>query len=738
MANKNIPLRRVVCLLLFFVACIGMFFYRVVLGEVIYCCDNFLINIPAKVYWVRMIQNGIVPLWNPYILSGVPFLADINLALLYPFNMLYLLLSPFRALTVDTLMHVFLALAGMFMLGHSFGLSAIASAAAAVVFGFSGTMIVYTNNVPMIHVAALVPWVVWSWRKLWIHLSLLRLVSFVFFASLQLVAGHPQPTYLTWVWLLLYLFCIVRYPWRRTLIWVLAAGAGVFSVSAVQLLPFFEFVLHSTRGRGEFSYASFGSMNPLAFVRLFLPAIAGDMSHGTAWIFGGSVYGYIGTLPMFIALVGMRRKKEVRFLWCVVIMSFLLALGKFTPIFRLAYMVLPGLGLFRSPEHFLLLYTFSFALLVGFGLDALDTARRKRFVRWAQLIGGVAVSSGFLVWLGREELLGGIGSLPGIGSHINRKLALLPVGATPLVLKSIIINLFVIGVVWLLCSFFLRIREKNVWRKALFVILLSLELFLFSRYHLVTVPYESVSMWLHQARVLAEAVSKGDTNTFRIWTDVKAYPSPFLKRAGQSDWTLETAWQAQIMRPNVNMVFTVASVDGYSALIPTAYQQFLGGSAVDPTSVTIDGPSRFDLLGVASTIEASQGAIFVSPRPLASPRAFLLNLDMKKIEGVHFKSFTPNTITLTTSATIASRLVLSDALYPGWSVFIDGKKAPLEAYEGYLKSTHVPPGTHHIWFLYRPLSIMIGFWISVGGIVFCLVCVLFGIRQKRSSFVSGL
>jgi hypothetical protein len=52
----------------------------------------------------------------------------------------------------------------------------------AVVFGFSGTMVTYINNIPMLQVASLAPWLLWGSTE-WP--SIVRYLGIVCIASLQ-------------------------------------------------------------------------------------------------------------------------------------------------------------------------------------------------------------------------------------------------------------------------------------------------------------------------------------------------------------------------------------------------------------------------------------------------------------------------------------------------------------------------------------------------------------------------
>src|SRR5579883_2609524 len=47
---------------------------------------------PSRAFAARAVHEGTLPLWNPYLLGGVPFLASPQSSLFYPPNFLYYIL----------------------------------------------------------------------------------------------------------------------------------------------------------------------------------------------------------------------------------------------------------------------------------------------------------------------------------------------------------------------------------------------------------------------------------------------------------------------------------------------------------------------------------------------------------------------------------------------------------------------------------------------------------------------
>ena len=74
---------------------------------------------PTYHFAQEWLTRGVIPLWNPYIFGGIPFIGDIQSALFYPFNLLtYFISNPlqYRDLEYLAIFHFYLAGAGMFAL----------------------------------------------------------------------------------------------------------------------------------------------------------------------------------------------------------------------------------------------------------------------------------------------------------------------------------------------------------------------------------------------------------------------------------------------------------------------------------------------------------------------------------------------------------------------------------------------------------------------------------------------
>ena len=154
------------------------------------------------------------------------------------------------------------------------------------------------------------------------------------------------------------------------------------------------------------------------------------------------MYGYVGVLPLVLVLVAPRRNAVVRFFLIVVFISFISALGKYTPFYPLLYRIVPGLESFRSPQHFLLLWTFAIAILAGYGSQKLARAKKLLVIAAAGML-SVAV---FVVAIFGTHLFD-----PLFPAKLVSKFALDP-ALRPTIMRLIVLNTGLTAIIVLLLN----------------------------------------------------------------------------------------------------------------------------------------------------------------------------------------------------------------------------------------------------------------------------------------------
>ncbi len=322
--------------------------------------DLIIENYAWKRFFVNSLFAGEIPLWNPYLFGGAPFLATGQHGMLYPFSWLFLILPIPLAYGWYTLLQIWLAGVLMYVFGRVLKMGRGGAAVAGVIYQGSGFLLVSAAVFPMIIGAAVwLPLLLACCEKI-IETAVQRKTTTLLWMAVgaaalgvQILAGHIEITYYTLLIMALYaawrLAAVAWGVWRgakggerglgmvvRPLLWLLGMVLIGLLLGGVQLIPFYEV------GQVNFreGSASFAEVRGWAFparraLTLALPNFFGNPAHHSyvdpftreTVAFGQNSYGelnpqgaytsdwgiknyveggiYLGILPLFLALLGV-------------------------------------------------------------------------------------------------------------------------------------------------------------------------------------------------------------------------------------------------------------------------------------------------------------------------------------------------------------------------------------------------------------------------------------------------
>jgi hypothetical protein len=380
-----------------------VFYYPLVfLGRALVDYDAFVYFYPQRVYLAQSLLAGRIPLWDPDLFLGVPFLANPQTAVLYPLSWLFLLGPVHTMYAAQLVLHAFLAALFTYLLArHAFGALPLAAALGGLAYAFGGFAVGQSGHLNQISAAAWLPAVLLAYdrfaatrRLYWIGLGALAL-------ALQIFAGHPQETYMTVI--VLGIFGVVRAPWRNPphLAWCAIGGAFMCglggTLSAAQLLPTLELAPLSIRGDGvNWPDAVAGSLPSYLAVRSLLPPYWFRVPY-TEYL------GYVGVTPIVLALLAVLvgQARGVLFGSLTAFLGLFLALGENNGFYSLIFTSVPGFDTFRVPARWLLLWQFGLALLAALGADWIGRGARVYFRRprlWVGLLALEIILVAGLTW----------------------------------------------------------------------------------------------------------------------------------------------------------------------------------------------------------------------------------------------------------------------------------------------------------------------------------------------------
>ncbi|MBZ0285879.1 MAG: YfhO family protein [Anaerolineae bacterium] len=364
-------------------------FHRLLLGEVFFWGLPSLQFYPWREYGFDLLRNGQLPLWNPYNGLGAPLLANYQSAFLYPLNWLGLILPLAWQMSVTAVLHLFIAGWGMWLFTGRLGLPELGRGISALAFGMTGYLVARLGTYPTISAAAWMPWLLWAALGVLTRKQRRDMGWLAVFAGLQLLAGHAQTTWYSM--LLVGVFSawwsVTHRPfnWRRLMFVVLALMLGA-GIAAAQLIPTAELLRQSQRSTGvDFDFAMNFSYSLPRTLNLLSPNVFGNPGDGSYITEEGAFFEdavYIGLIPLISALVAMLtwvwgklRQSErpiyfahVPFWLLIVMIAYLFALGKDSPIFPFLYRNIPTFSLFQAPVRWHIWTVFGLSVLAGIGV----------------------------------------------------------------------------------------------------------------------------------------------------------------------------------------------------------------------------------------------------------------------------------------------------------------------------------------------------------------------------------
>ncbi len=334
--------------------------------------DLYTYHAPLRHLTAASLQEGRLPFWNPYILGGVPHLANPQTALFYPATMLASLFPVVPALTFDQLGHLLWAGLGMFLLARGAGLERGGALALAAAYALS-PFLVYRVTAGIPTLLAALAWTPWVWLA-WLSGPVWLLAAAW---ALQLLSGHGQFLLINVAGM--GLWALLR-PQRAALLGrALAGGVGALGLTALQWLPTAEFLRLSNRGEWGAALAGSYSLEPRHAAAWLLPGALGTPLAGT-WgdavsVFYESAGAYAGLAALALAAYALARRRNAAGA-ALAATGLFLALGAHNPLLA------PWLGAFpylRTPSRWSFLVLWGVLLLAGSGARAALAGRPGSF-----------------------------------------------------------------------------------------------------------------------------------------------------------------------------------------------------------------------------------------------------------------------------------------------------------------------------------------------------------------------
>ncbi|MBN1824006.1 MAG: YfhO family protein [Endomicrobiales bacterium] len=360
------------------------FWHKIVFtGQVLFFDLTEKLFFPSFALYKSALAAKTIPLWNPFVLCGMPFLANPQAGCYYPFNIVYALTGFAAAIKISIVLHAFMAGLFMYFLSRSMKFGTAAAVLSAAVYMFNGFFVLHAGILSNASSYAWTPLVFLFFRKALADQKVFYALLAALFAAVQVFAGFPQFTYYCAVVMFFYAVFARTGPGivkKAGYLALFAASTAVFSMA--QVLPALEVVKNSVRGGGMgFEHAAVYSISPEIFAKfIFLPLwdwfkpFWPDDPHITGF--------YFSVVALVLVFVSVKKlmKGEISFFLWVFIVSLALSLGSYLPVYKLFYHAVPGWKYFRFPAQVNSMSAFAFALLAGYSVGNMRSTRLKTVV----------------------------------------------------------------------------------------------------------------------------------------------------------------------------------------------------------------------------------------------------------------------------------------------------------------------------------------------------------------------
>lgn len=723
-----------------------------------------------------------IPLWNPEIQNGRPFLANSQSGLFAPFNIPIWVLGLFPSMAWIAALKLFAAAFGMFLLARSLGQRASAALLGGLVYGFSlwlASWLVY----PHASIWALVPWLLLAANAVVRRPQPLEACGLALVTGLVLLSGHPESAFHAGVALAVFVgLRLLQERSRRTsgllrpLLVVIAAGVAGFLLSALVTLPFLEFVGQSAdivqrRGVGDE-----GAVPPRFLLGLFLWDYWGHPTGSQDVLYSVIRAIYVGALPLLLAVLAVIfRPRWERLVTAVIGLACLAVVFGIPPVFE----AVTALPVFSSGHNGRLIpyFTLCVALLAGWGAGDLMALRRRAGRRTQVTI----VATGAVLALPAVIVLA-VGAAP--LEQLGRAVRVAWMFASPAPpddptyvdvnrLNSVLLWLPAIGAATLLALLRTRLAVTVRWFTILAAALILIDLFRAGMGRNPAIPEsQAVPPETPAIKFLQERRDRRIAEFPQFPANVLAMDYGLYSSTGY-DLPIERRYD-ELWRRWISPEYPdqISGINALPLSLPKLDESRLRVLALLGTGWILQAPGEIplDTRGLKQAYNGLDARIFKVEN--AVPRAYVVGgqivadtpakaLSMlgspsfrprrgavteKRVAGVAArprsspggaritKASDPDRLVVETYSSRSAMLVVTDNWSPGWQAWVNGSRTPVERVNYTQRAVKIPAGQSEVVFEYRPRSWTVG-WITSLLTLICVVAVAgwTSVRRARGS-----
>jgi len=352
-------------------------------------------------------STGSVPLWNPTLFGGLPFVGAMHGDIFYPTAWLRLVLPTDTAMNLGFFVHYILAGLFTYWFLRLFRVSWTGSVVGGLAYQLTGVVASYPSpgHDGKLFVTALLP------LGLVMLTYAIRERRYAAYAAFALVVGlallSPQAQMTQYFLIATGIFTLylifgektdAKLSARLGAMGLALAAVGVgFGVAMIQYLPFIAYIPFSPRGEGALrgyewsvSYAIPWNHVPEFFLAHFNGAVQTYWGSNPIKLHSE----YLGLPVIALGVVGaMDRLRRPLSYWVlgIGVLFLLISLGGSTPFYRAWWSIVPFVKQTRAPGMALYVVAFALAVFAAFGVERVERGEARWTSIWMVVGGAVAV-----------------------------------------------------------------------------------------------------------------------------------------------------------------------------------------------------------------------------------------------------------------------------------------------------------------------------------------------------------
>ncbi|MDA3885271.1 MAG: hypothetical protein PF638_06715 [Candidatus Delongbacteria bacterium] len=756
-----------------------------------------------KLYADFFTQYWEFPLWDRFISGGIPFIDATHGDTFYPAAFMKFFIPLYKALGLKLVLHVFLSGIFMFIALKTYGLKKYSAIFGSIAYMTAPMIVtlVYPGHDAKMYVAALLPLAFNFLHKGLRDNKIKDMLLFGSVVGFMILSSHVQTTYFSLWFLFFYAVykLISEYVENKdikpvskkfSLFW-LGIVLALF-IGAVQLIPPYiyskQFSIRGTEAKTTFEHACSWGMHPEEAFSVIVPEFCGDnrLSHVqdrdeyekvlkdggysslkefqevSSGNYKGSYWGrnafklnseYSGVIILFLSILAIfiyrgKFRKDVIFFMSFGLFTLLYALVDHTPLFWLAYKIIPGVNLFRGQGMILFILSFVLAFVSSILVDQISDRNDEVSPKTSKKLLYI-IPSIFIIGLIFSFSLSGVMS---IYKSIFSPIKMPDENYLSIIRQGIIFSSLLISLSGLSIYLFLKKNINLITFITIITALVFIDSYRINRKFIKTVDkaglgikFEDISL----TKQLRELESK--EGYFRVFnlnmfgdnqlpihgvTTVKGFHDNELKwyrkfrGINEQGVNNDTNLTEDLNNFQDNNFLSLAGArfllykdkEGKTDIIPNPTYQ--------PRAFVVSGYEIIE--DEDKIVQRLKGDIDVSKTVILEKEPSLTFVDSIVAGEVTNYKYDGNEVYIEVDMQNNGLVVMTDNYFPYWHAYDEsGKEIEILKADLTFRAIELPKGKHRITFKYISKPYLIGKTMSIVGVLVVIVLIVLGFRKRK-------